>query len=289
METSRAGCFMRPTISRQRVRSRGGASSASRRSAISSTPCSANTSGTFVHAFDIARGDDGQRIDVAEERDLLLHVGRQRALAAAQQDVGLNTDGAQFLDAVLGGLGLQFLRGGDPGDQGHVHEERIVAAELMAQLADGFEERQRFDVADGAADFDDHDVDRSPVGRGGHAARGGFNFVGHVRDHLHGLAQVIATALARDDLFVDASAGEVVGLGERRMGEALVVAEVEIGLGAVVGDEDLAVLEGAHGAGVDVEVGVELLQRDFEAAAFEQAADARGRDSLSPGRKPRRQ
>ena len=104
-----------------------------------------------------------------------------------------------------------------------------------------------------------------------------------MRDYLNGFAQIIAAALARDDLFVDASAGEVVGLGERRVGEALVVAEVEIGLGAVVGDEDLAMLEGAHGAGIDVEVGVELLQRDFEAAAFEQAADACGGDSLSQG------
>ena len=29
---------------------------------------------------------------------------------------------------------------------------------FVAHLADGFEERQRFDVADGAADLDDHDV-----------------------------------------------------------------------------------------------------------------------------------
>ena len=43
----------------QRVRSRGPASSCSRRSTISSTPCSANTSGHFVDAVDVARGDDG--------------------------------------------------------------------------------------------------------------------------------------------------------------------------------------------------------------------------------------
>src|SRR5690242_7205356 len=153
----------------------------------------------------------------------------------------------------------------------------------MAQLADGFEERQGFDVTDGAADFDDHDIHRSPVGCGGYAAGRGFNFVRHVRDHLHGLAKVIAAALARNNLLVDASAGEVVGLRERRVGEAFVVAEVEIGLGAIVGDKDLAMLEGAHGTGIDVQVWVELLQRDFEAAAFEETTDARGRDSLPQG------
>ena len=113
----------------------------------------------FVHAGDVAGGDHGVHIHVAEQRDFFLHVLRKSALAAAQQNIGLNTDGAQLLDAVLGGLGLQLLRGGDPGHQGHVHEQRIFAAQFVAQLADGFEKRKRFDIAHGAADLDDHHVD----------------------------------------------------------------------------------------------------------------------------------
>ena len=42
--------------------------------------------------------------------------------------------------------------------------------------------------------------------------------------------------------------------------------DVEVGLGAVVGDEDLAVLERVHRPGVDVEVRVELLHRHAQAA-----------------------
>ena len=57
------------------------------------------------------------------------------------------------------------------------------------------------------------------------------------------------------------------------MGEALVVAKIQVRFGAVVGDEDLAVLKGRHGAGVDVEVGVELHEVDAEASGLEQAAD----------------
>ena len=56
---------------------------------------------------------------------------------------------------------------------------------------------------------------------------------------------------------------------------------VEIGLGAVVGDEDLSMLEGRHGPGVDVEVGVELHQVDPEAAALEQAADGSSRKAFT--------
>ena len=68
---------------------------------------------------------------------------------------------------------------------------QLLAALLMAHLADGFEKRQRLDIADGAADLHDHHVHIR-----GHLAHGGLDFVGDVRDHLHGLAEVIAAALA---------------------------------------------------------------------------------------------
>jgi hypothetical protein len=54
--------------------------------------------------------------------------------------------------------------------------------------------------------------------------------------------------------------------------EALVVADVQVGLRAVLGDEHLAVLERVHGARIDVEVGVELLHRDAQSARDEQAS-----------------
>ena len=56
------------------------------------------------------------------------------------------------------------------------------------------------------------------------------------------------------------------------MSEALIVTEVEVGLGAIVGDEDFTMLEGRHGSGIDVQVRIELLQRDFQSTALHQAA-----------------
>ena len=57
-------------------------------------------------------------------------------------------------------------------------------------------------------------------------------------------------------VLVDAARGDVVGLGRGDAGEALVMPEVEIRLGAIVGDEDFAVLIRAHRARIDVDVGV---------------------------------
>ncbi len=93
-----------------------------------------------------------------------------------------------------------------------------------------------------------------------------------MRNHLHGLAEIIAAALLGEDGFVDAAGGPVVIARQLRVGEALVVAEIEIGLRAVIGDKHFAVLIRAHRAGINVQVGIALLEGDFEAAAFEQTA-----------------
>ena len=59
------------------------------------------------------------------------------------------------------------------------------------------------------------------------------------------------------------------------------MADVQVGLGAVVGDEHLAVLKGVHRPGVDVEVGVELLHGDPETPGLQQAAQAGRREPLA--------
>jgi hypothetical protein len=60
---------------------------------------------------------------------------------------------AQLLDRVLRRLGLELARRLDVGHQRQVDEERALAAELVAELADRLEERQALDVADRAADL----------------------------------------------------------------------------------------------------------------------------------------
>ena len=94
----------------------------------------------------------------------------------------------------------------------------------------------------------------------------------------------VAPALLLDDRVVDRAGGHVGDPGEVLVGEPLVVPEVEVGLGAVLGDEDLAVLEGAHRARVHVEIGVALLQRHPHAARLEEGPERRGGDPLAETR-----
>ncbi len=61
----------------------------------------------------------------------------------------------------------------------------------------------------------------------------------------------------------------------------LVMSEIEIGFRAVVGHVHLAVLEGVHGPGVDVQVRIELGEGDLEAAVFQQRAQRGRREAFA--------
>src|SRR5205807_1939774 len=75
--------------------------------------------------------------------------------------------------------------------------------------------------------------------------------------------------------------GEVVGLGHLGAHEALVMAQVQVGLGPVVGHEHLAVLERRHRSRIDVDVGIELYEGDFDLARFEDRGEGGGGDALA--------
>jgi len=65
------------------------------------------------------------------------------------------------------------------------------------------------------------------------------------------------------------------------VGETLVVAQIEIGFSAVVGDKHFTMLIRRHRSRINVQIGVALLEGDFQAAAFEETSDGGGRDAFS--------
>ena len=63
--------------------------------------------------------------------------------------------------------------------------------------------------------------------------------------------------------------------------ESFVMAEVQVGLGAVIEHVDFAVLVGAHGAGIDVDVRIQLLHSHAEATLFKQHSERGGRQAFA--------
>src|SRR5690606_22566673 len=111
-----------------------------------------------------------------------------------------------------------------------------------------------------------------------------LDLVGDVGDDLDRLREVGAFALLLDDAEVHLAGGDVVAAVQVDVEETLVGADVEVGLGAVVGDEHFAVLVGPHRAGVDVDVRIDLDGGDAVSARAQQRADTRGRDALAEAR-----
>jgi hypothetical protein len=233
----------------------------------------------FVNTRDVLRRDDRFFVHVAEQRDLALDLLVEDPVGPAEQDVGLDADRAQVADAVLRRLGLELARRADERHEREVDVERVLAAHVLTELADRFDERQALDVAHRAADLDQHDV---------HALRHRpdrvLDLVGDVRNHLDRPPEVVAAALLLDHLQVDLAGRPVVVARRQLVGEALVVTEIEVGFRAVVGDVHLAVLIRAHRARIDVDVRVELLQRNLVTVPLEERADGGGGQPLAERR-----
>ena len=160
---------------------------------------------------------------------------------------------------MLGRLGLELLRHGDVRHQRYVHTDHILRAALQAQLSGRLQERQRFNIAHRAADFNDRYIKIFFKG-----AEAFFDFVGNVRNDLHGGPQIFAPAFFINDRLVNTAGGVGVGFGHIDVQKALVMAQVQIGLCAVYGNEHFAVLVGAHGAGVHIDVRVALDHIDLK-------------------------
>ena len=230
-----------------------------------------------IDVRDVGRGDDRADVDVGEEGDLVLDPLVELLVRAADDHVGVDTDAAQLVDGVLRRLRLQLAGGLDERDERAVEIEHVLGPDLAPELPDRLEERERLDVADRAADLGDDDVGRRRLGR---ALDPRLDLVRDVRDHLHRGAEELALPLLAQHRLPD-RAGAVARVPRHVLvDEALVVADVEVGLGAVLGDEDLAVLERAHRARVDVQVRVELLRLHPQAARLQQPAERGGDDPL---------
>ena len=221
-----------------------------------------------VDVVDVASLDHRAFADVAEKRKLGALAKRDRPIGAAQQDVRLDADRAQFLNRMLRRLCLQFAGARDIGQKRQMDVDGLAARQVVLDLADRLEERQPLDVADSAADLAQHEVVGIVAVEDEILDR-----VGDVRDHLDSRTEIIAAALLGQDVLIDAAGGDVVRLGGGPPGEALVMAKVEVGLGAVVGHEHFAVLVRRHRSGIEVEIGIELAKPDLVAPRLQQRAE----------------
>ena len=158
-----------------------------------------------VNGVEIRCRDDAFRAYIAEQRNLAPVVLRNLSVRAAEQNIGLNANAAQFLHRMLRRLGFQFSRGGDVWHQRQMHKSSSLRTQFVAELADRFEKRQTLDIAHGAADFAEEEIHVLLHGHDEFLDR-----IGDVGNHLHRASEIESLPFLRDDAMIDAAGGDVV-------------------------------------------------------------------------------
>src|SRR5262249_11055282 len=143
---------------------------------------------------------------------------RDGAVGTAQQNIGLDADRAQLLDRVLRRLGLQLAGARNVGQQRQMDVNRVIARQIVLELPDRLEERQTFDVANRAADLDQNEIVLVIAGYDEL-----FDRIGDVRHDLNGGAEIVAAPFFREDVLINASCRDVVGLGGGPARETLIM------------------------------------------------------------------
>ena len=91
-------------------------------------------------------------------------------------------------------------------------------------------------------------------------------------DDLYGATAVIAATFLLQYAPVNLTGRHVGILTQAFIDETLIVSQIQIRLGSVIGNENLTVLTRVHRAGVDVDVGIKLLHGDTVATGFQKSS-----------------
>ena len=143
-----------------------------------------------------------------------------------------------------------------------------VFAKFPLELAHSLKERRGFYIADGSSDFGDYEIEFTRIAE---AFDVSFDFVCDMRNDLHGLPKIITAAFFVDDRLIDSAGCNIVGAGGLNVCEPFVMTEVKIRFMAVNRDIALPMFIRVERTGVNVDVGIELLDSNRVSSREEKA------------------
>lgn len=86
-------------------------------------------------------------------------------------------------------------------------KEDVFPAQIVTQLADGFEKGKAFNITDGAPNLGNNEIDIAVLSNLLHTA---LDFISDMRDHLDSLPPVESLSLALDHRPVDLAGSDIV-------------------------------------------------------------------------------
>ena len=220
-------------------------------------------------------------LNVTEQGQLLLHILGQGLFSTAYQDIRLDTDTAKLLYAVLGRLGLQLTGSRNIRHQGNMDVEHIVPAYFLLHLADSLHKWQGLDITYSTTDFGNNHIGTITSS---YIIDTLLDFIGNMRNNLYSLAQIIATALLVENIPVYLAGGDIGALGQVDVDETLIVAQIQIGFCTIIGNKNLAVLIWAHGAWVNIDIWIKLLNSNLDTTILQQTSQGSSSNALAQRR-----
>ena len=150
-----------------------------------------------------------------------------------------------------------------------MNQDGVFATHIMLELSDGFQKGLTLNITDGTTHFNNGNagIRVSEI-----AVESAFDFIGNMRDDLYGTAAVIAPAFLLQYGPIDLAGGDIGIFVQTFVDEALVMSEIKVSFCTVIRDENLAVLDGVHGTGVNVDIRVELLHRHLISSCLQQSS-----------------
>ena len=236
--------------------------------------------GDIINARHIYAVDHSVAVHIAHQGYLVFDAFRQRTVGTQDECIGTDAHLAEHHHRMLCRFSLQLMGGRDIRHQRYMHEHAVVRPEFTAYLARCFKERLRFDIAHSTADLSNDHID-TVISLGAHTA---FYFVGDMRDHLHALSEVFARPLLTQHILVYLARSDISPLAEENVKESLIVANIQISFSPVLSYIYFTMLERVHRAGVNIDIRVQLLLQNMQAAAAQKAPQRRCRKAFAKGR-----
>ena len=213
--------------------------------------------------------DNSIGVHVAEHGHLFAHLLGDRLFAAAHDNIRRNTNAAQLLNAVLGGLSFELTSCRNVGHQGYMNVQNIVFAHFLLNLANSLEEGQAFDIANSTADFGNNNIGIILLANHKNSF---LNRVSNMGNNLHRAAQIVTTTLLIDYTLVNLARGSIGVFGQVNIDKALIMTQIQVGFSAIISNKNLAMLIRAHRARVDIDIRVKFLDSYLVATTFQKTA-----------------
>ena len=176
---------------------------------------------------------------------------------------------------MLGRFGFQFLSRSQKRNVGQMNNQTVFT-QFPLQLTYTLNERQRFNITNRSSNLSNYKVIIAFIAQNLNIS---FDFVGDMRDYLHGFTQEVAPAFFVYHILINPSGSDIIGTVSFNVEKSFVVSEIQIGLVPIHRHVTFTMFIWVQCSGIDIDVWIKFLVSHPEAACLKQFAQ---RSSYNP-------